>query len=217
MISSFTQRQQGFTIIEMMVSLALFAVVVTVSVGALLALVGSNEQLQNEQSVMTNLSFALDSMTREIRTGTAYYCVSFSSDSGVGEIFNDTFNLDTYDREDVNDCRERGTRRYQGITFIEGGDSVTGSDDRILYYYDATEKKIFRRVGAGAAQSIVSSGIVITDAEFIVSGSGSLSHPSDSDEEQASVSIFIEAREADSSTAKPYRIQTNVTQRTLDI
>src|SRR6056297_849303 len=87
------QTTAGFTLIEMIVSLALFSVVVTISVGALLVLIASNRQLQDEQAVLTNLSFALDSMTREIRTGSAYVCRSRPNTSG-SSIFSDNEDLD---------------------------------------------------------------------------------------------------------------------------
>ncbi|MFT7644712.1 MAG: prepilin-type N-terminal cleavage/methylation domain-containing protein [Candidatus Paceibacteria bacterium] len=209
--------QLGFSLVEMIVSLGLFSVVITISVGALLMLVATNEQLQSEQTVMTNLSFAIDSMTREIRTGTNYYCVARANPGGLFSTAADQSTLDG-----TNDCDEgnSGSRSLQGISFIEGGNSVTGGADRILYFYDQTgfenDGKIMRRVGNDAPQSIVSSGIYITNAEFFVSGSESLdSDPTEVD--QAAVTIFIEARESSDSTGKPYRIQTTVVQRTLDI
>lgn len=66
--------QRGFTLIELMVSVALFTVVMTVSVGTLLALVAANQKAQSMKSVVNNLNFALDSISRTIRTGHSYYC-----------------------------------------------------------------------------------------------------------------------------------------------
>lgn len=65
---------QGFTLIELMVSLTIFSIVMMVSVGALLSIIDINAKAQALYSATTNLSFALDSMTREIRTGYHYYC-----------------------------------------------------------------------------------------------------------------------------------------------
>lgn len=213
-------QQLGFTLIEMVVSLALFTTVIGISVGALIILIGSNQQLQNEQSVMTNLSFALDSMTREIRTGIHYYCDSAPNILGNNNIFNPANDLDSILELDVNDCPNgrNGNNKLHGVAFSEGGDSITGSDaNRILYYHDHDEGKIYRRVGSGPAQSIVSSGIFITDAEFYVTGSKPLSAVGANTDDQAMVTIFIEARDINDPTAKAYKIQTTVTQRTLDI
>lgn len=214
-------RKHGFTIVEMIVSVAVFSVVVTISVGALMVLIGTNEQLQSEQSVMTNLSFALDSMTREIRTGTHYFCNSRNNFSagGPNSMFNNGNNVDTVLGDDTQDCHNGNNsgHRLQGIAFREGGDSVTGSAERILYFYDEDEGKLFRRVGDGDAQSIVSSGIYIEHAEFYVTGSAPQDAGAGGDDVPAMVTIYIQAREKDDPETKTYDIQTTVTQRVLDI
>jgi len=66
--------ERGFTLVEMIVAVALFSVVMLVSVGTLLALVGANRKAQALQSVMSNLNIALDSMVRSIRMGSVYHC-----------------------------------------------------------------------------------------------------------------------------------------------
>jgi prepilin-type N-terminal cleavage/methylation domain-containing protein len=208
-------KQSGFTLVEMIVSLAIFSIVVTVSVGALLVLVATNQQLQGEQGVMTNLSFALDSMTREIRTGNEYFCVS---DPNGGSLFT-TGNLDQELDGDVQDCAtgNPSDHRFHGLAFTEGGDSITSGSDKILYFYDREEKKIFRRVGNGPAESIVSSGIVIEEFEFFVSGTRPLSAGGANSTDQPAVTLFIKATEKGVSTNKPFYLQTTITQRTLDV
>lgn len=67
-------NERGFTLVEMIVSIGLFAVVMLVSVGALLSLTGANRKAQALQSVMNNLNIALDGMVRNIRMGTNYQC-----------------------------------------------------------------------------------------------------------------------------------------------
>lgn len=70
-----TQRvARGFTLIELMVSLTVFSIVMVVSIGTLLIMIDSNAKAQALYSSSVNLSFALDSMTRELRTGYKYYC-----------------------------------------------------------------------------------------------------------------------------------------------
>ena len=66
--------ERGFTLVEMIVAIALFAVVMLVAVGALLSLTGANRKAQALQSVMNNLNIALDGMVRNIRMGTNYQC-----------------------------------------------------------------------------------------------------------------------------------------------
>lgn len=216
-----TRGTAGFSLIEMIVSLGIFSIIVTTAVGALLVLISANQRLQGEQSVMTNLSFALDSMTREIRTGYNYYCDMASGSSGMNgpySIFNEDRSQEEAIGAGTRDCSgggEGASRRLQGLSFYEGGTSIVGAgspDRRILYYYDSEERTIKRRVGGGEAQSIISSGLEITDAEFIVSGSDP---QSSGNNVQPTVTVSIEAREV--GEEKLYRLQTTVTQRTLDL
>lgn len=65
---------RGFTLVEMMVSLVIFSIVMVISTGTLLVMIDINAKAQALYTSMTNVSFALDSITREIRTGHAYYC-----------------------------------------------------------------------------------------------------------------------------------------------
>lgn len=70
---------RGFTLIELMVSLTVFSIVMVVSIGTLLIMIDSNAKAQALYSSSVNLSFALDSMTRELRTGYKYYCSTATS------------------------------------------------------------------------------------------------------------------------------------------
>src|ERR1700722_17113234 len=68
------QLKAGFTLIEMLVSLALFAIVVLVAIGALLSLVGANKKAQALEAVMDNLNITVDDMVRNAREGTEFHC-----------------------------------------------------------------------------------------------------------------------------------------------
>lgn len=74
--------QQGFSLIELMVALTIFSIVMTVAIGTLLVLIDANGKAQAVSSATTNLSFAIDSMTRNLRTGRDYYCTSASNLNG---------------------------------------------------------------------------------------------------------------------------------------
>jgi len=218
----FTSNKSGFTLIEIIVSLALFSVVVTIAVGALLILIASNRQLQDEQSVLSNLSFALDSMTREIRTGSNYYCAGGGSSFGSsdGQEMADA-SASVMSIEETGSCSVQPASEpaYQGISFDEGGRSVTllADNERIAYYFDRGEGKLMRRLSGETPESIVSDGIYISDVNFYVTG------PDRTDSVQPKVTIVIEAynSEADASAdpgrERAYVIQTTVTQRSLDI
>lgn len=78
-------HMRGFTLIELMVSVAIFSIVMTISLGALLSISAADRKAETISSVMNNLNFAIESMTRNIRTGYDYHCIDNSSyDCGVG-------------------------------------------------------------------------------------------------------------------------------------
>lgn len=66
--------QRGFSIIEMLVATALFSVVMVMAVSALLTVIDGNRKAQALKSVMNNLNFAIESMSRTMRVGIHYRC-----------------------------------------------------------------------------------------------------------------------------------------------
>ena len=68
----YIHTNSGFTLIEMMVAIALFSVVMLVSIGSLLSLIDASHRAQGIQSVMNNLNVALDGMVRAMRMGQKY-------------------------------------------------------------------------------------------------------------------------------------------------
>lgn len=73
---------RGYTLIELIIAVGLFAVVMTLASGAYMVMIDLTRQAQNKATGIDNLSFALETMTRNIRTGTNYSC------SGLGDCLN---------------------------------------------------------------------------------------------------------------------------------
>ncbi len=67
-------KNRGFTLIEIMVSISIFTVVMLVTMGALLTLNDSSRKAQALRTVIDNLNFAVEDMSRKIRTGNNYHC-----------------------------------------------------------------------------------------------------------------------------------------------
>lgn len=70
------QTTRGFTLIEILVAIVLFTVIMTASVGALISINDANRRTQAIRAAIDNVNFAVDSMTRRLRTGTGYHCLS---------------------------------------------------------------------------------------------------------------------------------------------
>ena len=67
-------HHRGYSLVELIVAIGLFAVVMTISTGAYLIMISVNREAQGLATGINNLSYALESMTRNIRTGTKYDC-----------------------------------------------------------------------------------------------------------------------------------------------
>lgn len=85
---SMTHYARGYTLIELVVAVGLFALVMTLSSGAYLLVIDLNRQAQGVATGINNLSFVLETMTRTVRTGVSYSCGSFGGDCpGGGDSF----------------------------------------------------------------------------------------------------------------------------------
>ena len=65
----------------MLVSVTIFSIVMVMALGALLSLSVADRKAETLKSGIDNLTFALDSMSRAIRTGQNYHCGDFAGTS----------------------------------------------------------------------------------------------------------------------------------------
>jgi prepilin-type N-terminal cleavage/methylation domain-containing protein len=69
----------GFTIVEMLVAVALFSMVMLMAIAAMISMIDANSKARSVKAAVDNLSFATDEMARDIRLGSRYKCGSSSS------------------------------------------------------------------------------------------------------------------------------------------
>ncbi len=67
-------NQAGFTLVELMVSLSLFIIVVLALVGSLYNINNASRKVQAMRTVMDNLNFSMESISRTVRTGSDIIC-----------------------------------------------------------------------------------------------------------------------------------------------
>lgn len=184
------KKQKGFTLIELMVSVGLFAVVMTVSVGTLLALIDANRKAQSIKSIMNNLNFALDSMTRTVRTGIDYYCDDVMTNGSLPS--------------GTQGCSTGGARLV--LTNDQG--------ERVGYRYRVVSGngRVERNVDNAGWIQLTASEIDITDMQFYATGITA------GNSRQPLVTIAmsgVAGRSSDTNTE--FNVQTTVTQRLLDL
>jgi len=66
------KNNRGFTLIEIIVSLAVFSTVVLIILGAVLAIMNLQRRTNAFRVAQENLSYAFESMVKEMRTGSLY-------------------------------------------------------------------------------------------------------------------------------------------------
>lgn len=188
--------ERGFTLIEMIVAVALFSVVMLVSTAALLALVGANRKAHALQSVMNNFSVALDGMVRAVRMGSEYHC-------GAGDIT-------------VPQSCEDGATKFAFKPFCEENCDAL---DRWVYAYDTNgtfcgQGRLCKSENNGNTYyAVTATDVDIDDLTFYVIGTTR----SDTIQPKMVVAVSGTAGGTDVKTKTTFSIQATAVQRILDI
>ncbi|MDP4020968.1 MAG: type II secretion system protein [Candidatus Adlerbacteria bacterium] len=186
---------RGFTLIELMVSVTIFIIVMVISLGSLLSISSAERKAESLKTVMNNLHFALDSMSRSIRTGIDYHCTSSapldqSQDCPSGD---DYFAFRSVDSA-------QGT-----VVYCQGnGSSCSSSGTAIL-----------RSVNGGNFSPITAPEVDITSLTFYVVGSVS-EFDNDPISFQPKVVITLTGEVPLGTQLTSFNLQTSVTQRLYD-
>jgi len=101
------QKKRGYTLVELIVAVGLFALIMLLASGAYLMMISLNRHAQGIATGINNLSFAVETMTRDIRTGTAYSC---GQSLGLGDCENGGSSFTFKNSNDVEVTYMRGVQ-----------------------------------------------------------------------------------------------------------
>ncbi len=189
----------------MLVSIALFAIVMVVCVGALLSLVGANKKAQALESVMNNLNISLDDMVRAIREGTNFNgSVGCASNTGGGP----------------DDC----TGGTQTFSFAPYGIDTTHSYTPTVYEYVMSGSTncttttgaggcIMRSENGGPFYPLTAPEVSVTGMEFYVVGTAS----GDTIQPRVIITISGTAGGGSVKTSTTFDLQATALQRALGL
>jgi prepilin-type N-terminal cleavage/methylation domain-containing protein len=119
---------RGFTLIEMLVALMIFSIVVVVAMAALVKIIDANKKSQTIQNAVVNMSFTMESMTRELRTGSTYYCAVLPSGTDIS--------VTSLSTQNVSACTggvTGGTGQGVGFAFLS---NISGGSCRLIKAYE---------------------------------------------------------------------------------
>lgn len=188
---------KGFTLIEMMVSVTIFAIVMMIGVGALLSLVEANRRAQAINSVMNNLNAALESMARSIRVGTTYYCQVSSTPPSP-----------------VTLSQPQGCSDGKLLAFESATGDTTDDADQVVYRLNGAQLE--RSLDSGGTWVALTAPEVSIDSfSFFVVGADSLSGSGDTIQPRVLMRIRGSAPVPGGTTE--FNVQASVAQRLLDI
>jgi len=191
------KTEKGFTLIEMMVAVSIFAIVMTIGVGALLSLVDANRRAQAINSVMNNLNAALESMTRSIRVGTTYYCQTSSVPPSAGTL------------SQTQGCTDGKLIAFESATGDTGDDT-----DQVVYRLNGTQLE--RSLDSGGTWvALTAPEVTIDSFSFYVVGAESFSESGDTI--QPRVLMRIQGSAPIPGGTTEFNVQASVVQRILDI
>ncbi len=75
------KKNKGFTLVEIMVATFIFMIIMLAAIGALVSTSNGAKKAKALRAAMDNVNYAMDNMSRSLRLGTNYTCISGSSAS----------------------------------------------------------------------------------------------------------------------------------------
>jgi prepilin-type N-terminal cleavage/methylation domain-containing protein len=135
----------GFTLVELMVSLSLFTIVIMAAISSLYSVNSASRRVESMGTVLDNLNFAVDSLSRNIRTGTNVGC----GVAGQDRLF--------------------GQTTCSSIIF----DKTIGTDETVTYQLSSTSPYSIQRCTGNVCVAITSPNINVQKLSFFVEGSSS--------------------------------------------
>ncbi|OGI57149.1 hypothetical protein A3B85_03400 [Candidatus Nomurabacteria bacterium RIFCSPHIGHO2_02_FULL_37_13] len=204
-------NKNGYTIIETMIAVSLFLVIAITGMGTLLNANVLHNKSQNMRSIMDDLNFIMEDMSRNIRTGYSYRC--FASGQSIPTGSNDPT------MDDPRSCANGWAIAFE---YASGNSDPTVTNDQWVYYIDNTGK-IFKST---QGPYIASNFVQLTPDEVVInttaSGFSVLGAGPSPDQQQSFVSIRLVGTitykpGTSSSVVTPFSLQTSVSQRLIDI
>ncbi len=213
----------GFTLMELLVAVGIFAAVSVIAVGALLRAQTINTKMQQTHIMLDGMNLSMEAVTRDIRYGRQFHCTNTSEVTLIGD-------LDIDIPGGTNAYRLRKNCDYntigQGNTLIIGQvGSSASTTDRIIYYLNNGKIMKWEGDNSGTSTPITSDDVEIQELKFFVNGAESfdptenLSNSTETNPEQPIVTVVI------AGVTKPqkvnvqkvyFKLQSTVTPRELD-
>lgn len=236
--NNFKAIERGFTLIELMVSIALFTTVALIATTALTSIQKVNVRVQNVRTVMDNLALSLETISFEVRQGSNYHCYESESLSNNSYKMNSAQNCDNISPEKLNsnenalifkvnsdkEISTAGSEESPRVAYMlaknadGAGTIIRYRNSNVYGITDNNFSNYFTSSGCSnpgcSAEQITSDDVNITKLEFTVKGEGQAVPGTVGDGQQPYVLIEMEG-ETKSAQPQSFKLQTVVTSRNV--
>lgn len=200
-------KNKGFTLIEIIVSTAIFTVVVTIAVGALTSLNKTSREARATRVIIDNANSAIDSMARIIRMGTRF--------DGACDA---QCNCGARGIDDLGDSRMTDALGSGGNTCLRFYGPVASMPNdlhQIRYRYNSENKSVERSLVDGQWERMTAPEVEVSSMKFFVNGQklGGAGLGGD----QPVVTMIMQGVARVSRVTKPFSIQTSIAPRTPNL
>lgn len=198
MFNNFIKKESGgYTIIETMISISIFLVVIMYGMGSLLNAHLLHRKSQDVRSILDNLNFVIEDISRSLRTGYNYQCFTSSDSLSPGAL-----------------STPRSCSLGWAIAFETSEGDPDSYNDQWVYYISG-DGKIFKSTdGANSFIQLTPDEVVIdTISSFSVLGA----EPPSANTQQPLVLIKLIGSITTRNVITPFSLQTSISQRLLDI
>jgi type II secretory pathway pseudopilin PulG len=201
---------QGYSLVEILVVLGLFSSIATLSLGALFNAQSVNARLQETQAILDNINLSSQTVTREIRFGSDFYCSTTLPTSQTA--------IPTQRKN----CEEGTT---PGTILIFKPSDATNELDRVAYYVSngVLYKDVYPYLGSTTVLQMTSDDVNITSFRVTVNGANTSTGENDVsnaiDYAQPLIRIYLTGKTRPAKASTPpatFDIQTAVSARELD-
>lgn len=200
--------QKGFTLIEIIVSMAVFLLVAGVAVSIFVSIVTSQRRVLSEQQLINQTSYVLEYMSKALRMAGIDETGECVQDPEI-ILPPDAKGMYVLTRSDI------GSGLYRGIRFKDA--SADGiCHEFFLHLVDG--KNILKEIkNVGDAVALTSEKIQINSIKFRINGESGLNYyVFDQDDTQPRITIFMEVQIPGLPQKTAKKIQTTISQRNLN-
>ena len=197
------KQNKGFTLLELMVSIGLFVVIVTIGIQAMLNTGNNYRKTQDLRSSMDGLSFVMEEMARNIRLGSLYHCKAFT---GTMELPQDCDSL-------TENSLSIAFENVDGTPFDETGSNL---EDQFIYRFIETDGIGRIEKSTDGGDSFLNMTPIDIDIDLSKSGFSVTGAEDPSDGIQPSVLIRASGVVTTKNNNTNFSIQTTVSQRAIE-